>query len=222
GRQHRLRPDLLQNADRFVTEDPRRRRFRVAVEEGPRISAADPARLDTEDRAPRVEHRLGRLADLHRVDARHEGGLHRVATVPSSCWRAPIALLAAHRSRITRDSARVMASGERCMKILRPTEQPIAPTDIADSILPRSSSSSRRDPPASTTGMPLAASTSLRNEAESPGQLVLMMSAPSSPHSRTLRRRYSNPYRSFRSSTDAYVVGNSASAMSGMPSDSQP
>src|SRR4029453_6663034 len=83
---------------------------------------------------------------------------------------------------------------------------------------PTSSLSPTREPPASTTGMPFVASTSLPNASGSPGQLVFTMSAPSSAHSRTFRRRYSNPYCCCSSSTVAYVVGNSASAMNGMPS----
>src|SRR5439155_5663316 len=136
GREGGAGPDLLQDAHRLVTQDPGSRGARVAVEERPGVRATDPACLDPQERAFRVEQRLGRGTDLHHVDAGHEGGLHRAATEPSSCCSAAIALFAVHLSRITRDSARVMASGERCMKILRPTEQPIAPTDIADSILP--------------------------------------------------------------------------------------
>src|SRR5207253_1269114 len=202
-REHGARADFLEDAYWFVTEDPRSRGAGIAVEERARVSAADAARFNAKERSLRIDPRLGHLADLDHVDAGHEGGLHRAATVPTACFSSPMALLAVHRSRITLDSARVIASGERCMKMLRPTEHPIAPADMADSIRLNSSSSSRRDPPASTTGMPLADSTRYRKDASSPGQLVLMMSAPSSPHSRTLRRRYSNPYRCLSSSTEA-------------------
>ena len=79
------------------------------------------------------------------------------------------------------------------MKMFRPTEQPIAPAATACSIRVSSSESSRREPPASTTGMPFVASTSFANPSASPGQFVFTMSAPSSAHSRTFRRRYSKP-----------------------------
>jgi hypothetical protein len=66
--------------------------------------------------------------------------------------------------------------------------------------------------------MPFAARTRPAKDSGSPGQFVFTMSAPSSAHRRTFRRRYSKPYCCFSSSTDAYVVGNSASAMKGIPS----
>ena len=89
------------------------------------------------------------------------------------------------------------------MKMLRPTEQPMAPAAVAASIRWSSSRSPRREPPASTRGMPAAASTRRANESPSPGQFVLTMSAPSSAQSRTLRRRYSKPYCSLSCSTAA-------------------
>ena len=122
---------------------------------------------------------------------------------PSSSTSASWALSALHRSRITRESARVIASGDACMKMFRPTEHPIAPASTATSIRHSSSLSSSREPPASTTGMPFVASTSLANDSGSPGQFVFTMSAPSSAHRRTFRRRYSNPYCCFSSSTVA-------------------
>ena len=81
---------------------------------------------------------------------------------PLLACSASNALSAAHRSRITRESARVIASGDGCMKMLRPTEHPIAPAATACSMRVSSSTSSSREPPASTTGMPFAASTQLR------------------------------------------------------------
>src|SRR2546425_6451945 len=197
------RPQLLDDADRFVTEDPRCRRLWIAVEEGPGVGAADAACLDLEDGALRVDIGLRRLADLHRVDAGHKGGPHRAAPTATSSSIAAKALRAGHRSLITRESARVMASGERCMKMFRPTEQPMAPACMAHSIRRNNSASSTREPPARTTGIPLMASTRRPNASPSPGQLVLTMSAPSSAQRRTLRRRYSKPYRSANSSTEA-------------------
>src|SRR5207249_3653065 len=180
GGQDRIPADLLEDPHWLVTQHPRRRRPGIAIEERPGVGAADPARLHLQERALRVDFRLGRRADLHRVHAGHERRSHWAVARLSSSSRAARALSADHRSLITLASARVMASGERCMKMLRPTEQPIAPATIARSIRRSSSASFRRVPPARITGVVLAASTSRPKDSSSPGQLVLTMSAPSS------------------------------------------
>ncbi len=77
GREHRLGPHLREHADGLVAEHPRRGGPRVAVEERPRVRAADPARLDPQDRAARVELGLLGLAHLDRVHVGHERGPHR-------------------------------------------------------------------------------------------------------------------------------------------------
>src|SRR5207244_4385396 len=119
------------------------------------------------------------------VDADNEvAAAHTGAPVSSSS-----ACAAGQRSTMTRCSARVIASGRSCMKMFRPTLQPTAPARIAASCRVNSSSSVMREPPARTTGSPVAASTSCPNSSSLPGQLVLTTSAPSSAQRRTLRRR---------------------------------
>ena len=127
-------PHLLEDPDWLVAEDPGGWRLRIAVEEGPSVGAADPAGLDLEDRAFGIELRFRRLANLDRIDACHECSPHRTAPAPSSLCSAASALSAFQRSLITRDSALVMASGDLCMKMFRPTEHPIAPAAIAYSM----------------------------------------------------------------------------------------
>ena len=116
---------LLQHTDWLVPEHPGRGRPGIPVEERSRVGPADAACLHSEDRAGGRELRLLGVADLHRVHVGHERRSHRVP--PSSSLRASYALSALQRSRITRERARVIASGESCMKMFRPTEHPIAP-----------------------------------------------------------------------------------------------
>src|SRR5207253_5148828 len=130
----RARSELFDHADRLVTEDPRRRRLWVAVEECPGIRAADATGLDPQDGPLRIDVWLRRLSDFDQVDPGHERGSHRAAPTATSCSSAASALRAGQRSRMTRESARVIASGDLCMKMFRPTEQPIAPACIAHSI----------------------------------------------------------------------------------------
>src|SRR6266480_2865599 len=137
----RARSQFLDDADRFVTQDPRCRRLRIAVKEGPGVRATDPAGFDPEDRALWIDIRLRRLADFHCIDGGHEGRPHRAAPTVTSSSNAANALRAGQRSLMTRESARVIASGERCMKMFRPTEQPTAPACMAASIRRRSSGS---------------------------------------------------------------------------------
>jgi len=100
----------------------------------------------------------------------------------------------------TMQMARVIASGLPCWKMLRPTEQPTAPARMASSSLVSRSRSDSFDPPATTTGTGLRATSSAKVSA-SPVQFVLITSAPSSAHRRTLLRRYSRPYFSMPDST---------------------
>src|SRR5258706_9052684 len=71
-----LGPDLLEDPHRLVAQDPRRRRAWIAVEEGPDVGPADPARLDPQDPARALELALLGVSDLDRVDVGHEGGAH--------------------------------------------------------------------------------------------------------------------------------------------------
>src|SRR5438067_908686 len=159
--QHRVGPDALEHADGFVPELPRWRSLRVAVEEGASIRATDAARLHPKDGSGGIELRWRDiLSDLDGVDPGHEGRAHH----PASSLIACRAFAAVQRSRMTRESALVIASGRGCMKMFRPTEHPMAPASIACSIRWSNSASSSREPPARTTGTPLAASTHLAND----------------------------------------------------------
>src|SRR5439155_4497956 len=122
-RELRLRPRLFEDPDRLVAADAREGRAWIAVEEGPGVRAADPARRDPQDRALWIELWLLGVAEFDGIHGGHERGSH--AAPPNSSWSASNAFSADQRSRITRASARVMASGESCMKMLRPTEHPI-------------------------------------------------------------------------------------------------
>ena len=159
-RQDGVGPDLGEHADGLVAELPRHDRLRVAVEERARVGAADAARLDPEQRAGRVER--GSAASS-RTSTSFTAVMNAARIRRAPPRSAASALSAGHRSRITRESARVIASGFACMKMFRPTEQPIAPASTACCIRVSSSASSRREPPASTTGMPFAASTHRAN-----------------------------------------------------------
>ena len=58
GRQLRGRPQLLDDPDWFVAEDPGSWRLRVAVEKCPGVSAADATSLDPEDRTLWIDLRF--------------------------------------------------------------------------------------------------------------------------------------------------------------------
>ena len=58
------RTHFLERADGFVAQYPGGRCARVPVEEGARIGAADPARLDSKKRAVIVGLGLGRVLDF--------------------------------------------------------------------------------------------------------------------------------------------------------------
>lgn len=73
----------------------------------------------------------------------------------------------------------VARTGSADWKMLRPTEAPIAPARIAWSMISSSCASAIRGPPATITGLVTAARIDAKPSAV-PGQLVLMMSAPSS------------------------------------------
>src|SRR5205814_10239800 len=130
----RARSELFDHADRLVTEDPRRRRLWVAVEECPGIRSADATGLDPQNGPLRIDVWLRRLSDFDQVDPGHERGSHRAAAMPTSCSSSASALRAGQRSRITLESARVIAAGARCMKMVRPAAQPIARACLAHSI----------------------------------------------------------------------------------------
>src|SRR5438477_12991842 len=119
----RARSELFDHADRLVTEDPRRRRLWVAVEECPGIRAADATGLDPLNGPLRIDVWLRRLSDFDQVDPGHERGSHRVAAMPTSCSCSAIALRAGTRSRTTLECARAIAAGDRCLIMFRPTEQ---------------------------------------------------------------------------------------------------
>src|SRR5947208_15035529 len=113
----RARSELFDHADRLVTEDPRRRRLWVAVEECPGIRAADATSLDPQDGSLRIDVWLRRLSDFDQVDPGHERGSHRAAAMPTFCSSSASALRAGQRSRVTRDSARVIASADSGMRM---------------------------------------------------------------------------------------------------------
>ena len=79
--QHRIGPDALEHADRFVPELPRRRGLRITVEEGASIRAADAAGFHPKDRSGGIELRWRDvLADLDGIDPGHEGCAHHPAS----------------------------------------------------------------------------------------------------------------------------------------------